>query len=687
MSHKIRFSVLFMTVASVLIASCSPASVSPAPNSDGPTTTPPPSATATDSATPTDTATPAPTATPRLPVAVGTPLPLSSAVLSVDNADQMIELARWGRGVIEDITYSPDGGMIALASACGIVLIAADTLKEVKSFESESPAYTVAFSSDGTLLAAGLEDGTIALWDAATGELLRSLSGPTKPISSVSFSPDQRLLAGGSTDGTANVWQVSDGALQETFTSHSRPVTAVAFSPDGQSLFSGSEDGSVHQLQMPDGKVLRVFGGYANAGVSLSADGTLIAAAGADFYSREKGKVRIWTVADGKLVRTIEAPDVTNVALSPDGQLVAASSDDHTASVWNVASGESEADYSDLKPQAEEAPWGWFQLSFSPAGDALAMGGLDVVGVWDVQKHTFLRSAKTHSFPIYGLAISPDSERLASVGYIDVQLRSLPNGETVPLNDKVTGFTDAAFSPDGKSLALGSQDGKATIWPLDDLAHPKVFEALNGGSIWAITFSPDGQTLAFSGAKYKYWNFGYGYSGEIQLHNVADGALRKTLTGGALWYVGDLAYSPSGDLLASVAPGERIMVFRTADDTKLYLFRNGLSVAFSPDGSLLAGGSTDKGVHIWEMSSGKEIVTIRGLPEYVWPVAFSPDGKLLAGGDEKGTLYVWNAADGTLLRSWTGHSTYVNDLLFIPDGTMLISGSGDGTIRFWGLKP
>ncbi len=687
MHRTIRFCTLLITVASALVASCGRA---PAPvSSTAGSATPLPTATATSTATaiPTATATPTSTPTPRLPVAVGTALPEGPAGLSPDNADQIIELARWGRGIIEDIAYSPDGKAIALASASGIVLIGSDSLKELSSIESESPATSLAFSADGALIAAGLEDGKVALWDVNTRELLRSLSGPAKPISSVSFSPDGRLLAGGSTDGTANVWQVSDGALQQTFKSHSRAITAVAFAPDGGSLFSASEDGSVHQLEMPDGKVLRVFGGYTNAGISLSADGAVLAAAGEDYYSGQKGKVRVWTVADGKLVRTIDAPEVTNVALSPDGQLVAAGEAGHTASVWNVASGESQATYSDLKPEDEEVAKGPFMLTFSPAGDFLAMGGLDIVGVWDVQKHTFLRSAKTHSFPIYGLAISPDGKLLASVGYVDVRLQSLVNGEPVPLGNEVTAFRGAAFSPDGKSLALGGQDGKAKIWPLDDLEHPQVFEALNGGSIRALAFSPDGQTLAFSGGKYQYWNFGYGYTGEIQLHNVADGAIRKAVTGSALWYISDLVYSPAGDLMASVAPGDRIMVFKTADYTRLYLYQNGLSVAFSPDGSLLAGGSTDKGVHIWEMSSGKEIVTIRALPEFVWPVAFSPDGKLLAGGDEKGTLYIWNAADGSLLKSWAGHTSYVNDLRFLPDGKALISGSGDGTIRFWGLKP
>ena len=166
--------------------------------------------------TPTETETPAPTTTPKIPVSVGTSLPAPSTVLSTDNVDQIVELAKWGRGVIAGLAYSPDGKTIALASTSGIVLVDADTLKEVNFAEAAFPAYCVAFSSDGTLLGAGLRDGTAVIWDAKTGHLLQTLAGPKKEIDSVSFSPDGQLMAGGSQDGSVAVWQVADGTLLVT---------------------------------------------------------------------------------------------------------------------------------------------------------------------------------------------------------------------------------------------------------------------------------------------------------------------------------------------------------------------------------------------------------------------------------------------------------------------------------------
>ncbi len=408
----------------------------------------------------------------------------------------------------------------------------------------------------------------------------------------------------------------------------------------------------MHQLNIADGKVVHVFGGYSNAGIALSADGSLLAAAGQD-------KISLWTVGDHKLIRTIKAPSVTflwgpyemewpyltGVALSPDGKLVAACSFDHTASIWNVVTGEDVATLVDLKPNGIP-PLGFFTVRFSPRGDTLTLGGSDAVGVWNAKDQELLKSAKTHSASIERIAASPDGTLLASVGWsTDVQLRSLPNGQTMPLTDQVNGIWSAAFSTDGKHLALGDREGHAGIWPLDDLAHPQTFEAVKKGPVTSIAFSPDGKALAFSAG------------GSIQVQTIADGAIRSTMTGSGRGYVTDMTYSPLGDLLASAAP-DRISVFRTADASRLYMFTNGQSVAFSSDGSRLAGAATDQSVHVWDMSSGKEIFKTEAVSGQVSPVAFSADGSLLAGGDDKGTLYIWSAEDGSFLKSWAGHTSY-----------------------------
>ena len=191
-----------------------------------------------------------------------------------------------------------------------------------------------------------------------------------------------------------------------------------------------------------------------------------------------------------------------------------------------------------------------------------------------------------------------------------------------------------------------------------------------------MAFSQDGQTIAIGDE-----------NGLIELRNVSDGGFIRDFKPFTSWYVDDLDFSPDGKLLASVIPGYRLTLYDVSGSVSPQIFRNGVSMAFSSDGSMLAGGLSDKTIKVWEVSTGNELLNLKDQPEDVWSVAFSPDDKFLVSGDDSGTIQIWNMTDGTLIKSWRAHSDRVDDLHFTSDGTVLISASFDGTIRFWGLKP
>ena len=238
------------------------------------------------------------------------------------------------------------------------------------------------------------------------------------------------------------------------------------------------------------------------------------------------------------------------------------------------------------------------------------------------------------------------------------------------------------FSPDGRTIASGSQDNTVRLWDAETGAHLKTLVA-HWAYIITIAFSPDGTTLA-SGSE----------DNTVRLWDVATGERLGTFFGHGAG-VESIAFSPDGITFASAGRDSVVGLWdvETGDVLQAFFGHRGhvLTVAFNPDGTILASGGWDNTIRLWDVVTGEEAITIQaseyGVEGIIESVAFSLDGTTLASGGWGNTIGLWDVATGNHIETLTGHTSRVESVAFNSDGTLLASGSQDGTVLLWDIAP
>ena len=504
----------------------------------------------------------------------------------------------------------------------------------------------VAYHPDGGLLAAG-GAGDVVLWETATWTERGRIRVPGT-IRALAWRPDGAQLAIGASDASLYLWEIhadnADLAIRSKQTGsntdlhplegHERDVLAMAFSPDGSRLASGGTAGVLHLWDAETGERIRTLtpSGPQVRGLAWGAGGQHLIAVG------DNGLLQVWDATSGARVSQATEElegDLHDVAISASGKLFATCGNDASVRIWQLPG-------CNQISQNRQHDYGVISVAWHPRRRRIASGGADkTIHIWDGKVFSKTRALKGHASSVNSLSWQPDGRRLASAGDDNTvriwdPFRPEPATTRPQHKDRVQAL---AWHPDGRVVVSGGgyKDQTLKVW---DGATGELLQTLTGHTtdIEALTFSPDGAILA-CGAKLRH----------------AEGQ-RITLWDTSTWRLIGTAKYPSE-----------------------YMY-DVVSVAFSPDGKLVAGGSSDCLVFVWHTKSRRRKYVLKGHKQLYAiniQVVFTPDGKtLITGGHQDGLVKFWDVASGEELATLPGRNNAAA-LRVSPDGARLLVAGGE----------
>jgi FOG: WD40 repeat len=599
--------------------------------------------------------------------------------ITLDNASQIKEIARLGKGIASDAEFSPDGKYIAIATTIGIYLYDAKTFQEVKFINIYTEPERIEFSQDGSLMAVGCYDSKLVIVSLPDAVVTRvfDVDPDVRDTSNFAITPDGKMVA----------------VLLDLSGKYNQNVSVSLFSVSTGKLVLNK---SIIHIEDP------MQGDY-SYDFALSPDDKTLA-----IYRNQN--IELWKFPENALLKKIPSPSQADgLIFSPDGKLIAGTTRDNGIQIWDINSG-----------SALPFNWGFGtyveKLAFSADGNSFfAWSGSNVTRQWNLKTGEIIHNIHLGD-DCYGFSLAPDQSSFlcrdqANVIYVrnfdttelestidqfqrgyqsvvdfiqggsilvtigdDGYLKYLDpkTGNVLPdCPFKCLSFRQFAYSPNGKIFAYTTNDATNLI------------EASDGTFIRSLpvynyfAFSSDGQLLA--GATEKFI---------IEIRKVSDGQLLMTLPGHAN-QIPALAFSLDGQYLASGSWDKTVKLWRLSDGSLVRTLKsheNELSsIIFLPDGKTFVSGSYNGPLILWNIASGKELA--RNDVDGILSMALSPDGKIIATSSYDGSISLFDSTNLHLLNQLTGHNAMVDSIAFTPDGKEIASISGDGTIRFWGVMP
>lgn len=362
--------------------------------------------------------------------------------------------------------------------------------------------------------------------------------------------------------------------------------------------------------------------------VTFSPDSQIIATGGMDGY------IRLWQVNDGAAIAAWPAHQdwIRHVTFSPDGQRIASSSNDKTIKIWDWQKSTC------LQVLRGHKDWVWLSKFIVWKGLTFLMSvSTDRTGkIWNVDLGKCVFTLHEPKDAIWAIAFGNDGYTVAFSTIHSVKLWNIWTKKIIrQVSANAERIRALAFSPDSKTL-VGANEEELIIWQVETGQCLNTLELPDSSAIWLLNYTSDGQQLIAAGID------------KIQIFNAKN------------WQPETTIFEPQ------------------------YRIR---SIAYSPDRMMMAVGSDDGLVRIWDTHTTQSLKTLRSSCNRLWTIAISPAPVShtihLASGSDDGQIRIWDGETGLLLRTQLGHRGRIRHLAFSPSGKLLASASHDRTIKLW----
>jgi len=633
-------------------------------------------------------------------------------------------------GWVSGLAFTPDGSQLVGTGSCDgagdsfeAFLTAwnlADASRPEPLQTSSRSGVAIAFSPDGRQMAVGESSSPestvksrVRIWSLDPPRVLATVPKLVGSVYSVAYSSDGRLMAVGCGDvdervpGSVQILEPSTGALRQKLPDMPGKIEAF-FSADSLITINSSKTRPA-EIRMwnaltaaPTGQIVNPRELYGLTTIALSPDGRYLVTGHGDPLNpaaADKAKIKVWDLSTRQLLGTFPAAHpaaITRLEFSRRGVLLASGDMAGNVRLWDFASKKLFA--KQIASQGKPI----INLAFDRLGERLAVAANETcVRVWQIDTGKEL--------VVLGLALgvpnavryTQDGKQLAaatSAGGLFLwdsdtyRSSTVLRGEGNPAGQQGHGGVITCVAPLlSDKLLTGSVDKTVRIWDLKTRRAVAVAFQPFKQAVSCMAVSPDGHTLAVGTGKYRS-RF---ETGELLLCALDDSRQPPRSISQGIIPV-SLAYSPDGNSLAicslSATVGQEpartvnVVDLRTGHAIAI-ASPMGHSVAFSPDGRILAVGCTNGEIDLWPLDTPGTLkpFVVKKHQSLVWSLAFSPDGKTLASGSADNNVVIWDVPTGADLMTLK-HNGMVEALLFSPDGRILASASHEssrGSVCLW----